>query len=102
MLNSKQNGVIILVMQRLHQEDLVGEVLERESWKVLSLRAIAQEDESYLPPGRDSAGGKCPISLRGVTEGELIRTNSPRMVRRSPWVEQVWKVNPTGQELTAR
>ena len=46
-LNSKQNGVIILVMQRLHQEDLVGEVLERESWKVLSLPAIAQEDECY-------------------------------------------------------
>jgi predicted phage terminase large subunit-like protein len=47
-LNSKQNGVIILVMQRLHQEDLVGEVLERDPWKVLSLPAIAQEDESYL------------------------------------------------------
>jgi predicted phage terminase large subunit-like protein len=46
-LNSKQNGVIILVMQRLHQEDLVGEVLEREPWKVLSLPAIAQEDEAY-------------------------------------------------------
>jgi len=46
-LNSKQNGVIILVMQRLHQEDLVGEVLEREPWKVLSLPAIALEDESY-------------------------------------------------------
>jgi predicted phage terminase large subunit-like protein len=46
-LNSKQNGVIILVMQRLHQEDLVGEVLEREPWKVLSLPAIAQEDESH-------------------------------------------------------
>src|SRR5579862_6342867 len=43
-LNSKQNGVIILVMQRLHQEDLVGEVLEREPWKVLALPAIAQED----------------------------------------------------------
>lgn len=46
-LNNKQNGVIILVMQRLHQEDLVGEVLEREDWEVLSLPAIAQEDEVY-------------------------------------------------------
>ncbi len=46
-LNSKQNGAIILVMQRLHQQDLVGEVLEREPWKVLSLPAIAQEDEVY-------------------------------------------------------
>ena len=29
-LNSKEHGVIIIVMQRLHQEDLVGEVMERE------------------------------------------------------------------------
>ncbi|MDP9052012.1 MAG: phage terminase large subunit [Acidobacteriota bacterium] len=47
-LNSKDNGVIILVMQRLHQADLVGEVLEREHWEVLSLPAMAERDESYL------------------------------------------------------
>jgi len=46
-LNSKANGVIILVMQRLHQEDLVGEAMEREPWEVLSLAAIAQQDENY-------------------------------------------------------
>jgi predicted phage terminase large subunit-like protein len=47
-LNSKDSGQIILVMQRLHQEDLVGEVLEKEPWDVLSLPAIAQQDEKYL------------------------------------------------------
>jgi hypothetical protein len=46
-LNSKENGVIIIVMQRLHQEDLVGEVMEREHWDILSLPAIAQHDEYY-------------------------------------------------------
>ncbi|MGB8031454.1 MAG: phage terminase large subunit [Terracidiphilus sp.] len=46
-LNSKENGIIIIVMQRLHQEDLVGEVMEREQWDVLSLPAIAQHDEYY-------------------------------------------------------
>jgi predicted phage terminase large subunit-like protein len=46
-LNSKENGVIIIVMQRLHQEDLVGEVMERGEWELLSLPAIAQKDESY-------------------------------------------------------
>jgi predicted phage terminase large subunit-like protein len=46
-LNSKKNGVIIIVMQRLHQEDLVGEVMDREHWEVLSLPAIAQQDEIY-------------------------------------------------------
>lgn len=44
-LNSKEDGVIIIVMQRLHQEDLVGEVMERERWELLSLPAIAVEDE---------------------------------------------------------
>ena len=47
-LNSKEKGIIIMVMQRLHQEDLVGEVTEREHWDVLSLPAIAQQDERYL------------------------------------------------------
>jgi predicted phage terminase large subunit-like protein len=46
-LNSKENGIIIIVMQRLHQEDLVGEVMEREPWDVLSLPAIAQQNERY-------------------------------------------------------
>ncbi len=45
-LNSKENGIIILVMQRLHQQDLAGEVLDREEWEVLALPAIAQRDES--------------------------------------------------------
>ncbi|MGD0521651.1 MAG: terminase family protein [Terracidiphilus sp.] len=47
-LNSKEHGVIIIVMQRLHQEDLVGEVMEREPWEVLSLPAIAEQDENYF------------------------------------------------------
>jgi predicted phage terminase large subunit-like protein len=48
-LNDKENGVIIIVMQRLHQEDLVGELLgsEPDRWEVLSLPAIAREDETY-------------------------------------------------------
>jgi predicted phage terminase large subunit-like protein len=46
-LNSKEHGVIIIVMQRLHQDDLVGDVMEREHWDVLSLPAIAEQDESY-------------------------------------------------------
>jgi predicted phage terminase large subunit-like protein len=47
-LNSKENGVIILVMQRLHQADLVGEVMEGEHWEVISLPAVAERDENYL------------------------------------------------------
>jgi hypothetical protein len=47
-LNSKEKGIIVMVMQRLHEEDLVGEVMEREQWDVLSLPAIALQDEKYL------------------------------------------------------
>jgi predicted phage terminase large subunit-like protein len=46
-LNNKQDGIIIIVMQRLHQDDLVGHVLEQEGWEVLSFPAIAVEDERY-------------------------------------------------------
>ena len=47
-LNSKDEGCIILIMQRLHEDDLVGHVLEQEQWEVVSLPAIAEQDESFL------------------------------------------------------
>ena len=43
-------------MQRLHQEDLVGEVMEREHWDVLSLPAIALDDECYRYEGLFGGG----------------------------------------------
>src|SRR5438270_1758192 len=46
-LNSKEKGIIIIVMQRLHQDDLAGHLLEQEGWDVLSFPSIAEEDESY-------------------------------------------------------
>ena len=47
-LNDKAHGCIIIVMQRLHQDDLVGHVLEQGVWEVLALPAIAEQDEDYL------------------------------------------------------
>jgi predicted phage terminase large subunit-like protein len=46
-LNSKQDGTIVLIMQRLHEDDLVGHVLEQESWEVVRFAAIAEEDEVH-------------------------------------------------------
>ncbi len=54
-LNSQEKGVIIIVMQRLHADDLVAHVQEHESWDVLSFPAIAEQDETYdflTPYGR--------------------------------------------------
>jgi predicted phage terminase large subunit-like protein len=46
-LNDKQRGAIIIVMQRLHEDDLVGHVLEQEDWEVVRFPAIAEMDETH-------------------------------------------------------
>jgi predicted phage terminase large subunit-like protein len=47
-LNDKQTGCIILIMQRLHEDDLVGHVLEQEEWDHIRLPAIAEEEETHV------------------------------------------------------
>lgn len=52
-LNDKASGAIISVMQRLHQDDLCGMLLEEGGWDHLSLAAIAEADETIpLTRGR--------------------------------------------------
>jgi len=55
-LNNKAKGVIIIIMQRLHQDDLVGHVLEGpDTWEVVNFPAIAEDDEAHTiesPLGR--------------------------------------------------
>ena len=46
-LNDKQNGAIVLIMHRLHEDDLVGHVLAQEPWEVVRFPAIAEEDETW-------------------------------------------------------
>lgn len=46
-LDDKATGCIIIIMQRLHLDDLVGHVLEREPWEVVSPPAIAEVDEAF-------------------------------------------------------
>lgn len=43
-LNNKKTGSIVLVMQRLHEEDLAGHLLEVGGWRHLCLPAIAETD----------------------------------------------------------
>ena len=50
-LDDKHNGAIVLVMQRLHEDDLAGILLRgSDEWSVLSLPAIAEQDEQ-IPIG---------------------------------------------------
>src|SRR5262245_10651541 len=46
-LNDKLTGAIVLIMHRLHEDDLAGHVLEQEPWEVVRLPAIADEAEAY-------------------------------------------------------
>jgi predicted phage terminase large subunit-like protein len=46
-LNDKRTGCIVIIMQRLHEDDLVGHVLEQEQWERVRLSAIAEEDEVH-------------------------------------------------------
>ena len=52
-LDDKQNGAIVLVMQRLHEDDLAGVLLRSSNaneWTLVSLPAIAEEDKE-IPIG---------------------------------------------------
>jgi len=66
-LDDKRTGVIIIIMQRLHLEDLVGHVISKNTtfeWSFLELPAIAQENEYIL------IGDKYQIHYRAP--GELL------------------------------
>ena len=47
-LNDKKTGAIVIIMQRLHQDDLVGHVLDQADWSLLSLPAIAEVEEHFV------------------------------------------------------
>ena len=46
-LNDKRHGAIVIIMQRLHEDDLVGHVLGQETWEVIRFPAIAEIEEVH-------------------------------------------------------
>jgi predicted phage terminase large subunit-like protein len=46
-LNDKRAGAIVIIMQRLHEDDLVGYVLEKDEWEVVSIPAIETHTRTY-------------------------------------------------------
>ncbi|GAA0709837.1 phage terminase large subunit [Dokdonella soli] len=50
--NDRTTSCIILIMHRLHEDDLTGHVLEQEPWERISFPVIAEQDEaiSYDTP----------------------------------------------------
>src|SRR6266481_947684 len=45
--NDKRRSAIVMIMQRLHEDDPVGHVLSQEPWEILSFPAIAEADEVH-------------------------------------------------------
>jgi hypothetical protein len=45
--NDKRHGAIVTIMQRLHEDNLIGHLLAQEPWEVLSFPAIAEGDEVH-------------------------------------------------------
>jgi hypothetical protein len=72
-LNDKVSGCIIIIMQRLHEDDLVGHVLEQEGWEV----------EHYLQSGEITSSSEesgsifimRDISLSKVNRGSKVITD---------------------------
>lgn len=64
-LNDKTRGAIIIVMQRLHTEDLVGHVLAKEDWEKVVIPAIETE-------ARDYQIGPASVDVHRREAGELI------------------------------
>ena len=65
-LNNKLTGAIVIIMQRLHADDLVGHVLEQEDWDLVSIPVRATEPRSYSYGPSDFQAYRRP-------EGELLQ-----------------------------
>lgn len=46
-LDDKRKGAIVVVMQRLHEDDLTGHLLRKGGWEVLDIPAVAERDREY-------------------------------------------------------
>src|SRR6516162_712044 len=58
-LDSKSDGAVVIVMQRLHEDDLAGRLLEKGGWPHLKIPAIAEQHER-IRIGRDAFLGEKP------------------------------------------
>lgn len=67
-LDDKRKGVMILVMQRLHSEDLTSFMQRQGNWEILSLPAIAEQDETFTLSDNITVGRKAGKALNPAHE----------------------------------
>jgi hypothetical protein len=83
-LDDKQKGAIIIVMQRLHDDDLCGFLLKNShDWVVLNFPAIALKDEQipigdgrFIAPATSAHGGRRPVSTRSKSRASSGSTRA--------------------------
>ena len=76
-LNDKEHGPIVVVMQRLHENDLAGHLLDQAGWEHLDLPAIAVEDSESRSGRAESCSGAPAIffTRRGKAKMLSIASN---------------------------
>lgn len=68
-LNDKQDGAIVIIMQRLHDNDLCWHLLDQmdmwkgEDWKVLQIPAIAEEEDRHRKQWESFFPKRFPIEI---------------------------------------
>ena len=77
--DDKQYGAIVIIMQRLHEDDLIGHVLAQEPWEVVRFPAIAEADEIHARSRRSgnrdaSPAGRARLCIPSAT----VRNSSGR------------------------
>jgi hypothetical protein len=78
-LNDKLAGAIVLIMHRLHEDDLAGHVLAPEPWEVVRLPAIAEDGECHRVEtvfGRECFGRRAGEALHPEREPTDSSTRS--------------------------
>jgi predicted phage terminase large subunit-like protein len=92
-LNNKNEGVIILVMQRLHLFDLAGYLLDKpEPWTHMNLPAIAECDDEYELPGGNiyqrKTGDILHPKLESQEKLDLVKQNQGAYVFAAQYQQQ--------------
>ena len=75
-LNDKKSGAIVVVMQRLHENDLAGHLLAQGGWEHLDLPSIAVENRSIALTHGRTRSGRLAISCIQSARAKKLLTGS--------------------------
>jgi predicted phage terminase large subunit-like protein len=79
-LDSKKTGAIIVIMQRLHPEDLTGHLLDEDGWTLLCLPAVAPDDREIATTDGQSHFWRKGDALHEVREPLTVLEQIKRLL----------------------